>query len=79
VLEAEGRGGDLHHIEVELDAMREQPRYARLLALPTTFNLPDADVDDLRCAARLLLAGNPEYRRLVLDLGGVEPRPGDCR
>lgn len=79
VLVAEGRGGDLHHIEVELDAMRDQPRYARLLALPTTFNLPDADVDDLRCASRLLLAGNSEYRRLVLDLGGVEPRPGECR
>jgi NTE family protein len=79
VLETEGRAGDLHHIEVELDAMREQPRYARLLGLPTTFSLPGPDVDDLRCAARLLLTGNPEYRRLVLDLGGVEPGPGDCR
>ncbi len=78
-LEADGRRGDLHHVEVELDAMREQPRYARLLGLPTAFNLPDADVDDLRCAARLLLTDHPEYRRLVLDLGGVEPRPGGCR
>ena len=77
-LEADGRRGDLHHVEVELDAMREQPRYARLLSLPPTFNLPDADIDDLRCASRLLLAGNAEYRRLVLDLGGIAPRPGGC-
>lgn len=78
-LDTEGRAGDLHHVEVELDAMREQPRYARLLGLPTTFNLPDADVDDLRCAARLLLVGHAEYQRLVRDLGGVEPQAGGCR
>jgi len=29
----------------------------------------------LRCAARELLAESPEYRRLLADLGGAEPRP----
>ena len=49
--------------------------FARLLGLPLSFSVEDADVDALRCAARELLAESPEYRRLLADLGGAEPRP----
>ena len=74
-LAKEGRRGDLHYIQVELDHQGDRGRYARLLGLPLSFSVEDADVDALRCAARELLAESPEYRRLLADLGGAEPRP----
>jgi hypothetical protein len=48
--------------------------------LPTAFDAAPRDVDELRCAARRLLATNPEYRRLMREAGagdGAAPS-ADC-
>jgi NTE family protein len=72
----------LHIVEVDLDELRDEPRFGRLSRLPTTSDAAAADVDELRCAARLMLASNPEYQRLLREAGGVAAaRPGltGCR
>lgn len=72
----------LHIVEVDLDELRDDPRFGRLSRLPTAFDAAAADVDELRCAARLMLAANREYQRLLREAGGTEAaRPGltGCR
>jgi len=70
----------LHVIEVDLDELRDDPRYGRLTRLPTAFDVSSRDVDELRCAARRLLTANPEYRRLLEASGAVveTAEPIDC-
>jgi len=70
----------LHVIEVDLDELRDDPRYGRLTRLPTAFDVSSRDVDELRCAARRLLTANPEYRRLLEASGAVAEtaEPIDC-
>jgi regulator of sirC expression with transglutaminase-like and TPR domain len=68
-----------HIVEVDLDELRDDPRFGRLTQLPTAFDAAPRDVDELRCAARRLLATNPEYRRLMREVGagdGVAPSAG---
>lgn len=79
----EGRGGTerLHVIEVDLDELRDDPRFGGLTRLPTAFDAAPRDVDELRCAARRLLTANAEYRRLLV-ASGADPAavvdPADC-
>ena len=61
---SEGAEG-VHVIEVDLDELRDDPRFGRLTRLATAFDAAPRDVDELRCAARQLLTANPEYRRLL--------------
>lgn len=61
-----------HVIEVDLGELREDPRFGRLTQLPTAFDATARDVDELRCAARALLAANPEYRRLLREVGAAD-------
>ena len=61
-----------HVIEVDLGELREDPRFGRLTQLPTAFDVAIRDVDELRCAARSLLASNPEYRRLLREVGAAD-------
>jgi NTE family protein len=63
----------LHVIEIDLDDLRDDARYGRLVLLPTAFDAPDRDIDALRCAASELLAAAPEYRRLLAEAGGGVP------
>ena len=68
-----------HIVEVDLDELRDDPRFGRLTQLPTAFDAAPRDVDELRCAARRLLRTNPEYRRLMREVGagdGVAPSAG---
>lgn len=76
---ADGGLERLHIVEVDLDEMRDDPRFARLTQLPTSFNASPQDVDGLRCAARLVLAANPEYQRLLRAAGGTRPAVTGCR
>ena len=70
----DGTGGRerAHIVEVDLDELRDDPRFGRLTRLPTAFGATARDVDELRCAARRLLATNPEYRRLLLTVGSPD-------
>lgn len=67
----------LHLIEVDLDSL-EGSRYERLISLPTSLTAARRDVDDLRCAARLLLERSGEYRRLLDEEGGTFTTSSKC-
>lgn len=77
-----GAEARLHIIEIDLDDLRDDPRFGRLSRLPTALDAKAADVDELRCAARLMLEANADYRRLLRETGIAEgARPGltGCR
>lgn len=67
----------LHLIEVDLDSL-SGTRYERLVTLPTMLTASRRDVDDLRCAARLLLERSSDYRRLLDAEGGVFTMSSKC-
>lgn len=60
-------------IEVSLNALQSDEERETLCALPTALHLPKNDVDHLRYAAKRVLYDNPEFQRLVSDLGGKIP------
>ncbi|MEO8122794.1 MAG: patatin-like phospholipase family protein [Burkholderiales bacterium] len=55
-------------INVSFDALADPAERAFLLALPTSFVLPDKSVDRLRAAAAQLLRESPSYQKLVHEL-----------
>ncbi len=55
-------------INVSFDALADPAERTYLLALPTSFVLPDEAVDRLRAAAAQLLRDSPSYRKLVHEL-----------
>jgi NTE family protein len=77
-----GGEGRLHIIEIDLDDLRDDPRFGRLSRLPTALDAKPADVDELRCAARVMLEADAEYRRLLREMGvtgGARPGLAGCR
>lgn len=70
---------NLHFIELDLDSLQSHPRFSPLTSLPTTFSLRREQVDELRCAAAYLLVQDPEYRRLMTDLGETASAARPCR
>jgi NTE family protein len=70
---------DTYWIDVELDALRDAPRRERLRAIPTSFSVAPAQVDELVCSARELLAASPAYVRLLHDLSGAAPASETCQ
>jgi NTE family protein len=59
---------DFYLIEVTLESIADQDERERFMNIPTSLTLPAATVDELRRLADRLLAGSPEYRRLLIDL-----------
>jgi len=57
-------------IVLNLRGIDDDAERARFQQMPTSFFLPDRDVDDLIAKGRTLLEGHTEFRRLVQDLGG---------
>jgi len=55
-------------MDVELPEERE---YYDLI--PTSFSLSEEQVDRLILAGRELLRNNPDFQRLLVDIGGVQP------
>ena len=53
--------------------MAQAKNKEHFLSLPTSFNLPDETVDELREAAHVLLYNNEEFKRLMTDLGASVP------
>lgn len=70
---------DYYVMEVNFHSLPNVKERAGFLDLPTSFNLPDQDVDRLCDAARRILHSNRDFQRLVRDLGGklpgVKPEP----
>jgi len=60
---------DFYSIDLSFDQFREQSEAAYFLSLPTTFFLKSPVVDGLKAAARTLLYQNPDFKKLMTDLG----------
>jgi NTE family protein len=64
---------EFYLIEVSFQNTEDKAEREYLNSLPTSLSLPDEDVDRLRKNARELLRNNPEFQRLLRDLGKVVP------
>jgi NTE family protein len=64
-------GAQLHLIEVSLAAAPDSEERERLLAIPTSLQLPADDVQRLRAYGAKALRAHPEFRRLMQELGVV--------
>ncbi len=60
---------DLYAIDVSFQALSDRAEFDYLNDLPTSFKLPDADVDRLRAAAGTIILGSPDFQRLLRDVG----------
>ena len=63
-----------YFIDVSLRAIADQKEREVFMGIPTALTLDHATVDSLRAIARRLLLDSPDFKRLVSDLGGEEPR-----
>jgi NTE family protein len=65
-----GACGDIRFylIEVKFDALKDETERDYLGKLPTSFSLPSEAVDNLRDAARRILAESEEFQRLLREL-----------
>ena len=59
---------DYHFVEVAFDRMQAAEERAYLKAIPTSFTLPDKDVDRLREAASEIITKHPDHRKLMEEL-----------
>ena len=68
-----------HFIQLDFGAIDQPEELAYLNSIPTSFDLSDEQVDKLIATGRELLRNNPDYQRLLADLGGargqVSPPP----
>lgn len=73
---AGGLGGealDYYVVEVTFKALPDADERQGYMDLPTSFDLPEADVNRLREVGKRILYSNPDFQRLVRDLGGKLP------
>ena len=60
---------DFYAIDLSFDQLSDPSEAAYFLSLPTTFFLKSRVVDDLKSAAHTLLYQNPDFKKLMTDLG----------
>ena len=72
--EASVRKVSAHVLDVGFDAIDNPQERASFMNLPTSFVLPVEDVDRLREVAGRLLRQSPDYKSLLLDFGGSQPK-----
>lgn len=58
----------MHFVSLNLLDLPDSPLRRRVAAIPTTFYLPPADVNDLKNAGKVLLNDSAEYRSLTREL-----------
>ena len=63
-----GKKVDFYLIEVSLRDIRDEAERESFRTIPTSLNLPKADVDRLRQAGRRMLRESPEMQRLISDM-----------
>ena len=68
-----GKPLDYYVTEITFKALSDPNERQGFLDMPTSFDLPDADVDRLREVGKRLLYSSPDFQRLVRDLGGTLP------
>jgi NTE family protein len=68
-LSTEDRPVESYFILLDFDGIQDPERRIALNQIPTSFNLSDEQVDLLIDAGGELLRTNPEYQRLLHDLG----------
>jgi NTE family protein len=61
-----------YNVRVELMDILHPDDRSFFNQIPTSFSLSDEQVDRLIEAGRELLRNNPDYQRLLKDLGGVQ-------
>ena len=77
-LSPENSSDGLYFIDLSLDSLRDHPRFKEVTQIETTFSLKRSQVDELRCAAKLLLSSDSEYQRLLSSQGGGVTAPAAC-
>jgi NTE family protein len=65
----------VYYISVNLLDLPPSPLREKVIHIPTTFYLAHSEVNNLRRAAKLLLAQSPEYQRLIKDIGVPSSAP----
>ena len=60
---------EVHVMEVSFDRISDPERRLKFQGLPTSFVLPDAEVDSLRAVAGELMLQSPEYRGILSSFG----------
>jgi NTE family protein len=68
VTEEQDSGIDYHFMEVVFDWIQDEEERAYLKGIPTSFTLPNHDVDRLREAASEILGNHPAYQQLLVAL-----------
>ena len=68
----DGSLSDFYYIEVNLRGTGEASLMQRLNAIPTALTLEASDIDLLRQFAGTELGNNPEFQRLIRDVGAVK-------
>ena len=61
---------DVHVMEVSFDRITDPERRRQFQDLPTSFVLPEEDVDNLRDVAGELMRQSPEYKAMLRTYGG---------
>lgn len=70
---------EFYAAQVAFEYLTDREERAWFKNLPTTFALPRDTIDKLRAVGRRLLAEDPQFRRLLEDLGGcLAPQGGAC-
>lgn len=67
-----GRKVSMYFVSLNLRDLPESQLRKNVLNISTSFYLPPNDINDLKTAARVLMAQSPEYKRLLDDLS-AEP------
>ena len=76
----DGQSVDSCVIEVSFEQLADEQERRSFAGIPTAFDLPNAEIDDLRRVGRRILLGSRDFHRLLHDLGGqdgVEPEGGN--
>ena len=71
---------EIFAIDVSFPALKDKAEFDYLNQQPTSFVLTDEAVDRLRAAAGTIIAGSPEFKRLLVELGArVVPAPAAAK
>lgn len=61
---------EIYFIDVNFTAIEDAAEQEYLMKIPTTLYLTDEQIDRLLLAASRLIRNDPEFKRLMTDLGG---------
>ncbi len=74
--ESDSKAPEFYQVHLTFNSLQDREQREYFNAIPTTFSLEPEQVDQIRAAAERLLYGDPEFRRLLDDIGGRIVNPG---